>query len=113
MPRRYLKRVLPQRHTVREQWLPRLATGDVLGGTGMSNTMKAFAGIEPADSSFLDPRSEQQARAAVRASESAEQAAKAQVEEAEAELEPERRQDALPELRDGCVCPLAQQMGRL
>jgi HlyD family secretion protein len=45
------------------------------------------AGIEPADSSFLDPRSEQQARAAVRASESAEQAAKAQVEEAEAELE--------------------------
>jgi HlyD family secretion protein len=45
------------------------------------------AGIEPADSSFLDPRSEQQARAAVRASESAEQAAEAQVEEAEAELE--------------------------
>ena len=33
--------------TVRDQWLPRLATGDVLGGTGMSNTMKAFAGIEP------------------------------------------------------------------
>ena len=33
--------------TVRDHWLPRLATGDVLGGTGMSNTMKAFAGIEP------------------------------------------------------------------
>lgn len=33
--------------TVRERWLPRLATGEVLGGTGMSNTMKAFAGIEP------------------------------------------------------------------
>jgi len=45
------------------------------------------AQIEPVDSEFLDPRSEQQARAAVRASESAEQAAEAQVEEAEAELE--------------------------
>lgn len=31
---------------VRELWLPRLASGEVLGGTGMSNTMKAFAGIE-------------------------------------------------------------------
>jgi len=33
--------------TVREAWLPRVATGEVLAGTGMSNTMKAFAGIEP------------------------------------------------------------------
>lgn len=33
--------------TVRENWLPRVARGEVLGGTGMSNTMKAFAGIEP------------------------------------------------------------------
>lgn len=32
--------------TVRDIWLPRLASGEVLGGTGMSNTMKAFAGIE-------------------------------------------------------------------
>jgi alkylation response protein AidB-like acyl-CoA dehydrogenase len=32
---------------VRDIWLPKLAGGDVLGGTGMSNTMKAFAGIEP------------------------------------------------------------------
>ena len=31
---------------VRELWLPRLASGEVLGGTGMSNTMKAFSGIE-------------------------------------------------------------------
>lgn len=31
---------------VRNVWLPRVATGEVLGGTGMSNTMKAFAGIE-------------------------------------------------------------------
>jgi alkylation response protein AidB-like acyl-CoA dehydrogenase len=31
---------------VRERWLPLLASGKVLGGTGMSNTMKAFAGIE-------------------------------------------------------------------
>jgi len=31
---------------VRDIWLPRLASGEVLGGTGMSNTMKAFAGIE-------------------------------------------------------------------
>jgi len=30
----------------RALWLPRLATGEVLGGTGMSNTMKAFSGIE-------------------------------------------------------------------
>jgi alkylation response protein AidB-like acyl-CoA dehydrogenase len=33
--------------TVRDIWLPKLAAGEVLGGTGMSNTMKAFAGIEP------------------------------------------------------------------
>ena len=33
--------------TVRDTWLPKLATGAVLGGTGMSNTMKAFANIEP------------------------------------------------------------------
>ncbi len=32
---------------VRDIWLPKLASGEVLGGTGMSNTMKAFAGIEP------------------------------------------------------------------
>ena len=31
---------------VRDNWLPKVATGEVLGGTGMSNTMKAFAGIE-------------------------------------------------------------------
>lgn len=33
--------------SVRERWIHRLAGGEVLGGTGMSNTMKAFAGIEP------------------------------------------------------------------
>jgi alkylation response protein AidB-like acyl-CoA dehydrogenase len=32
--------------TVRESWLPRVSSGEVLAGTGMSNTMKAFAGIE-------------------------------------------------------------------
>ena len=32
--------------SARDLWLPRLASGEVLGGTGMSNTMKAFAGIE-------------------------------------------------------------------
>ncbi len=32
--------------TVRDIWLPKLSSGEVLGGTGMSNTMKAFAGIE-------------------------------------------------------------------
>jgi hypothetical protein len=32
---------------VRETWLPKVASGEVLAGTGMSNTMKAFAGIEP------------------------------------------------------------------
>ncbi len=32
--------------TVRENWLPRVSSGEVLAGTGMSNTMKAFAGIE-------------------------------------------------------------------
>jgi alkylation response protein AidB-like acyl-CoA dehydrogenase len=31
---------------LRDRWLPRIASGEVLGGTGMSNTMKAFAGIE-------------------------------------------------------------------
>ena len=45
------------------------------------------AEIEPVDPEFLDPRSEAQARAAIRAAESAEQAARAQVEEAAAELE--------------------------
>ncbi len=33
-------------NTVREDYLERIASGEVLGGTGMSNTMKAFAGIE-------------------------------------------------------------------
>lgn len=32
--------------TVRDNWLPKVASGEVLAGTGMSNTMKAFAGIE-------------------------------------------------------------------
>ncbi len=32
---------------VRDIWLPKIASGEVLAGTGMSNTMKAFAGIEP------------------------------------------------------------------
>lgn len=32
---------------VRDAWLPKLVSGEVLGGTGMSNTMKAFANIEP------------------------------------------------------------------
>lgn len=32
--------------TVRENWLAKVASGEVLAGTGMSNTMKAFAGIE-------------------------------------------------------------------
>jgi hypothetical protein len=31
---------------VRDRWLPRLASGEVLGGTGMSNTMKAYSQIE-------------------------------------------------------------------
>lgn len=31
---------------VRDIWLPKISSGEVLGGTGMSNTMKAFAGIE-------------------------------------------------------------------
>jgi alkylation response protein AidB-like acyl-CoA dehydrogenase len=31
---------------VRENWLEKIASGKVLAGTGMSNTMKAFAGIE-------------------------------------------------------------------
>ncbi len=31
---------------VRENWLDKVASGEVLAGTGMSNTMKAFAGIE-------------------------------------------------------------------
>ena len=31
---------------VRDNWLPKVASGEVLAGTGMSNTMKAFAGIE-------------------------------------------------------------------
>ena len=32
---------------VRDAWLGKVSTGQVLGGTGMSNTMKAFADIEP------------------------------------------------------------------
>ena len=31
---------------VQEQWIHTVASGKTLGGTGMSNTMKAFAGIE-------------------------------------------------------------------
>ena len=33
--------------SLKDLWLPRIASGEVLAGTGMSNTMKAFAGIEP------------------------------------------------------------------
>lgn len=32
---------------LKAKWLPKVASGEVLAGTGMSNTMKAFAGIEP------------------------------------------------------------------
>jgi len=32
---------------LKDLWLPKIATGEVLAGTGMSNTMKAFANIEP------------------------------------------------------------------
>jgi hypothetical protein len=32
---------------VRDNWIGKVGTGEVLAGTGMSNTMKAFAGIEP------------------------------------------------------------------
>lgn len=32
---------------IKEKWLPKITSGEVLAGTGMSNTMKAFAGIEP------------------------------------------------------------------
>lgn len=32
--------------TVRDNWLTKIAGGEILAGTGMSNTMKAFAGIE-------------------------------------------------------------------
>lgn len=31
---------------VRDNWLSKVSSGEVLAGTGMSNTMKAFAGIE-------------------------------------------------------------------
>ena len=31
---------------LKEKWLTKVASGEVLAGTGMSNTMKAFAGIE-------------------------------------------------------------------
>lgn len=33
--------------TVRDNWIGKVGSGEVLAGTGMSNTMKAFAGIEP------------------------------------------------------------------
>ncbi|MGD8340303.1 MAG: efflux RND transporter periplasmic adaptor subunit [Gammaproteobacteria bacterium] len=52
----------------------------------------AVAEIEPIDPAFLDPRSEAQAEADVRAAESAEALARAEVEQAEAELEFARRE---------------------
>lgn len=51
-----------------------------------------IAEIEPIDPAFLDPRSEAQARADVRAAESAEALARAAVEEAQAELDFARRE---------------------
>jgi len=51
-----------------------------------------IAEIEPIDPSFLDPRSEAQARADVRAAESAEQLLRAEVEQAQAELDFARRE---------------------
>jgi HlyD family secretion protein len=50
------------------------------------------AEIEPTDPAFLDPRTEAQAQADVRAAESAEALARAEVEQAEAELEFARRE---------------------
>lgn len=52
------------------------------------------AEIEPIDSAFLDPRSEAQARADVRAAESAEALARANVDQANAELDFARREHA-------------------
>ena len=51
-----------------------------------------IAEIEPGDPAFLDPRSEAQAQADVRAAESAEALARAEVEQADAELEFARRE---------------------
>jgi len=64
-----------------------------------------LAQIEPGDPTFLDPRSEAQARAAVQAAESARTLAAAEVEQAEAELEfaqAEQRR-ALELITDGTI----------
>lgn len=63
------------------------------------------AEVEPIDPEFLDPRSEAQARADVRAAESAEALARAQVDQARAELDFAKRehQRALKLIKDGTV----------
>jgi HlyD family secretion protein len=67
------------------------------------------AEVEPIDPAFLDPRSEAQALAAVRAAQAAEALAQAGVEEAEAELEFARREfDRARELIEQATIPQRQ-----
>jgi HlyD family secretion protein len=56
-------------------------------GDSVKKLETVLALIEPIDPAFLDPRSEAQARADVRAAESAEKLARAEVEQAQAELD--------------------------
>lgn len=65
---------------------------DLRVGDPVAARKTIVAQIEPIDPSFLDPRSEAQARADVRAAESAEKLARAEVEMAQAELDFARRE---------------------
>ena len=78
---------------------------DLHAGDPVAALETVIAEIQPIDPAFLDPRSEAQARADVRAAQSAKELAEAEVEQARAELEfAEREHDrAIRLIRDGTI----------
>ena len=78
---------------------------DLHAGDAVAALETIVAEIQPIDPAFLDPRSEAQARADIRAAQSAKELAEAEVEQARAELEfAEREHDrAIRLIKDGTI----------
>ena len=78
---------------------------DLHAGDSVAALETVVAEVEPIDPAFLDPRSEAQARADVRAAQSAKELAEAEVEQARAELEFAEREHnrAIKLIRDGTI----------
>ena len=78
---------------------------DLHAGDSVAALETVVAEVEPINPAFLDPRSEAQARADVRAAQSAKELAEAEVEQARAELEFAEREHnrAIKLIRDGTI----------